>query len=502
MPVLAHFLENAFSRSADVAFFWGQKQWTNARLLSDVDDLIDALVDAGAQPGDRISISMPNSPNLAISLLACLRGGFVAAPVNTRFKAAETRTVLELIEPALHLGSGGATANLSSVSVQTLPPEARVVLADEGGAVEAVRAARCASASRTRSSASGIAEPAILMATSGTTGAPKVVAHTLGTLDAITARYDALGLQPEDIMLNVGPMVHAGGLFNFLASLIRPGPMVMIGQFEAGAVLDAIAFHRCTWMKALPFVFAELIDAQQRQPRDVRSLRFCIASGDAAPARLQQDFAETFALPLHAGWASTEAATSLTHCAASGTGYREYAGSQIILRGLERDSPDGHDIGELLVRGPHVSPGYWSNGAILPGPDHFETGDVFRRLEDGTLSFVSRRKNLIIRGGSNISPLEVEEALRDHPGVSDAAVFGVPDDRLGERVAALIELSPTFPFTVTDILRRTRDRLSDYKVPEVAQIVVRLPRNGNGKVDRAALPRLLSEAMRATTANA
>ncbi|MCB4858451.1 acyl--CoA ligase [Sphingobium sp. PNB] len=493
MPVLAHFLEIALARPGSVAFFWGDKRWTNGDLLAEIDALVDALVDAGAQTGDRISISMPNSPNLAISLLACLRGGFVAAPINTRFKAEETRAVVDLIAPALHLGSAGASADLSGVCADTLPSDARVVLADEGGAAEAVRGGHCRRGDSTRSSAPGVAEPAILMATSGTTGAPKIVTHTLGTLDAITARYDALGLRPDDIMLNVGPMVHAGGLFNFLASLVRPSAMVMVGPFEPGAVLDAIARHRCTWMKALPFIFAELIDAQRLHPRDISSLRFCVASGDAAPTRLKQGFASTFRLPLHAGWASTEAATSLVHCAAEGSGYPIRTGTGVTLRSIEGDAADVHDTGELLVCGPHVSPGYWSNGAVQPGPDYFETGDVFQRLADGTLAFVERRKNLIIRGGSNISPLEVEEALRAYPDVSDAAVFGIPDDRLGERIAALIELAPSASASVAEILRRLRERLSDYKIPEFARVVSRLPRNGNGKVDRAALPRLLSE---------
>lgn len=502
MPILARFRELALARPDSAAIIWEQKQWTNAGLLAEADALVDALVDAGAHIGDRVSISMPNSPNLVIALLACLRGGFVAAPINTRFKAAETRVVLESIEPRLHLGSGRGSADLSGVSAETLPAEARVVLADDDGAAEAVLAARCADSKQAQSNFEGIAAPAVLMPTSGTTGSPKIVAHTLSTLEAIATRYDALGLRPDDIMLNVGPMVHAGGLFNFLASLIRPGPMVIVGPFEAGAVLDAVARHRCTWLKALPFAFAELTDMQRQQPRDISALRFCIASGDAASARLKQDFIATFGLPLHAGWASTEAATSLTFCDPGGSGYRGHPGSEIALRGL--DAPDARttDIGELLVRGPHVSPGYWSDGAVAPGPDQFETGDVFRRLEDGSLAFVSRRKNLIIRGGSNVSPLEVEEALRAHPGVSDAAVFGIPDDRLGERIAALIELMPSATSSVADILQRLRERLSDYKVPEVAQIVPRLPRNGNGKVERAVLRRILAEAATLAAAGA
>ncbi|WP_010187887.1 class I adenylate-forming enzyme family protein [Sphingomonas sp. PAMC 26605] len=490
MQFLSNFLDTAQAHPKNVAIFWKQKLWTYAKLLDDVDEMVDALVDAGVQPGDRVSISMQNSPNLAISLLACMRAGFVAAPINTRFKATETLTALDLIEPTLHLGSGGMSADLSGISAQALPFEARVILADEGGASQAMKAARGRGGNRLRSTANDVDAPALLLPTSGTTGKPKIVAHTLATLGAITERYGALGLRDDDVMLNVGPMIHAGGLFNFFASLVRSGPMVMVGPFEAGAVLNAIEFRRCTWMKALPFAFRELIDAQHEHPRDVSSLRFCVASGDTAPARLHRDFEATFGLPLHACWASTEAATSLSFGAPGDSSYAAIAPGQIVLRELDNEAGDDLALGELLVRGPHVSPGYWSAGAVQPGRGWFETGDVFQRREDGTLSFVSRQKNLIIRGGSNISPLEVEEALRTHPGVSDAAVYGVPDEQLGERVGALIELAASSSFSLTDILDQLRGQLSEYKVPEIATIVLKLPRNGNGKVDRAAISQI------------
>jgi long-chain acyl-CoA synthetase len=208
------------------------------------------------------------------------------------------------------------------------------------------------------------------------------------------------------------------------------------------------------------------------------------------PMQLQVEFEATFGAPLRNRWASTEVVGALAAGLRPGPVSRIAPGAQIRLVDDEgRDVPRG-EVGEFLVRGPNVTVGYWA------GPDRiddatcdgwYRSGDLMRRGDGDELWFVGRKKDIIIRGGSNISPLEVERVLLSHPLVRDAAVFGVPDPVLGQRVAAIVQLSGgVSDGALGDILRDTRQKLADYKAPERLLAVDAVPRNSLGKVDRSA----------------
>jgi long-chain acyl-CoA synthetase len=208
------------------------------------------------------------------------------------------------------------------------------------------------------------------------------------------------------------------------------------------------------------------------------------------PIQLQVEFEAAFGAPLRNIWAATEVVGALTEGLRPGPVSRIAPGAQIRLVDDEgRDVPRG-EVGEFLVRGPNVTVGYWA------GPDRiddatcdgwYRSGDLMRRGDGDELWFVGRKKDIIIRGGSNISPLEVERVLLSHPLVRDAAVFGVPDPVLGQRVAAIVQLSGgVSDGALGDILRDTRQKLADYKAPERLLAVDAVPRNSLGKVDRSA----------------
>jgi acyl-CoA synthetase (AMP-forming)/AMP-acid ligase II len=272
--------------------------------------------------------------------------------------------------------------------------------------------------------------------------------------------------------------------------------MVMVERFDPDAVLDQIELHRCTWMLGLPFMYAALLEHQRKQPRKVSSLRRCICGGDVFPVQLQLDFEATFGAPLRNIWATTEAVGSLRPGSQPGPVSRIASGAQIRLVDDEgREAPRG-EVGELLVRGPHVTVGYWVapdriNDATRDG--WYYSGDLMRQGEGDELWFVGRKKDIIIRGGSNISPVEVERVLLSHPLVRDAAVFGVPDPVLGQRVAAIVQLSSGAgnpglgaALALGAILTDTKRELADYKAPERLWAVDAVPRNPLGKVDRRA----------------
>jgi acyl-CoA synthetase (AMP-forming)/AMP-acid ligase II len=279
-------------------------------------------------------------------------------------------------------------------------------------------------------------------------------------------------------------------LFVFLASVHFGAPMVLVERFDPDEVLDQIELHRCTWMLGLPFMYDALLERQRRRPGNVSSLRYCACGGDVCPVRLQVRFEAGFGVKLYNIWGATEAVGSQIHGLQPGPVTRIAPGAQIRLVDDEgREVPHG-EVGEFLVRGPYVTVGYWV------GPDRidpatrygwYHSGDLMRRGEGDELWFVGRKKDIIIRGGSNISPVEVERVLLGHPLVRDAAVFGVSDPVLGQRVAAVVQLARGVrDGALDDILQDTSLQLADYKVPEWLLAVDAVPRNAIGKVDRRA----------------
>jgi acyl-CoA synthetase (AMP-forming)/AMP-acid ligase II len=243
-------------------------------------------------------------------------------------------------------------------------------------------------------------------------------------------------------------------------------------------------------MIGLPFMFAEMTARQLARRRDVASLRFCLSCGDVCPIGLQQAFPDVFGIPLHSVWGSTETGP-LLHGLQAGPVSRVAPNLQARLvddRGAP--TPRG-EVGELLLRGTGVTSGYWTGPGRIDDPKSdgwFATGDLMRQGEGDDLWFVARKKDLIVRGGSNISPVEVERVLLAHAAVRDAAVIGVADDVLGQRVAAHVALvSNAGPDALDDVLAHARAQLADYKVPERLTVVGEIPRNALGKIDRRSL---------------
>ena len=483
----------ATTRPDGIAFIYNEVVWTYHDLLRGAERLSRAFLAHGVRPGDRVVLHMPNRPEMAIALYACFRVGAIACPTNLRFKTAELREIFQRLQPALYLGE----EQLYSY-VETIEPE---ILAN-GSASSPARAAPTEAQCRGRPCSSAASAPgampvepdkdapALLLTTSGTTGAPKFVTHTPATLSAIANAFADFDLKSAQTVLNACPMVHGTGLFTFLLAVNCGVPMVMVERFDPDAVLDRIEVHGCTWMLGLPFMYDALLERQRKQPRKVGSLRHCRCGGDVCPTQLRVEFETAFGAPLRNMWGATEVVGALREGLQPGPVTRIAPGAQIRLVDDEgRDVPRG-EVGEFLVRGPYVTVGYWvapdrMDDATRDGWYH--SGDLMRQGEGDELWFVGRKKDIIIRGGSNISPVEVERVLLSHPLVREAVVFGIPDPVLGQRVAAVVQLSSGVgDAALGDILKDTRQQLADYKVPERLWVVDAVPRNPLGKVDRRA----------------
>jgi long-chain acyl-CoA synthetase len=475
-----------------IAFIYDDVVWTYHDLLTGAERLSRAFLAEGVRPGDRVVLHMPNRPEMAVAVYACFRIGAIACPTNLRFKTAELREVFQRLQPALYLGEEQLYSYVETIEPEILAGEKRFVV----GASSAYKNAKPWSALLTDSGAGRLPPepdkdaPAVLLTTSGTTGAPKFVTHTPMTLSPTMEALAHPDFDAAQTVLNACPMVHGTGLFTLLLSVNCGAPMVMVERFDPDVVLDRIELHGCTWMLGLPFMYGALLERQRKQPRKVGSLRHCKCAGDVCPIQLQGDFEAAFGVPLRNMWGATEVVGALREGLQPGPVTRIAPDAQIRLVDDEgRDVPRG-EVGEFLVRGPYVTVGYWA------GPDRiddatrdgwYHSGDLMRQGEDDELWFVGRKKDIIIRGGSNISPVEVERVLLSHPLVRDAAVFGVPDPVLGQRVAAIVQLSSgAGNAALGDILKDTKRQLADYKAPERLWAVDVVPRGPLGKVDRRA----------------
>jgi acyl-CoA synthetase (AMP-forming)/AMP-acid ligase II len=486
-------------RRENVAFIKDKEIWTYERLAAETERLAVGLVERGLREGDRVALHMANLPELIIAYHACFRIGVIAAPLNIRFKTAELRPLLQRLRPSLYIGQAALYSKIASVDSSILPANKRFVV---DGSVNDSQVqpwtslfgdAYAAPVRRTLD----VSTPAVLLTTSGTTGQPKFVIHTLGTLSETAKSIERLDLDGDHIAALAVPMVHASGLFTMLGCIHFGTPFVLLERFDPDVLLDAIERHRCTWVLGLPFMFGALLQHQRARARNVDSLRTCLTAGDVCPPQVQDQFPSYFGIPLRSFWAAPEARGSLTYGLQPGPVSRVVNGTQVRLVNDNHVRVAPGEVGELVLRGPNVTIGYWAGPGLIedaPKDGWFYTGDLMRQDDQGNLWFVSRKKHLIIRGGSNISPVEVEQALISHPAVGDAAVVGVPDPALGQRVAGFVQLTSSAQgVNLNEIRAHVAEQLADYKIPESLKIVREIPRNALGKIDRQLLLRMLSE---------
>jgi long-chain acyl-CoA synthetase len=485
-------MHQAQTRPKSAAFVFHEEVWTYERLATEAERLARGLAARGVGPGDRVALHMMNRPETIVAYYACFKLAAIAAPLRTAFTFAELAPLLQRLKPALYIGEMGLYENVAPVDASILAPDKRFVVNGtfEDHGVQPWEALFDGATDAKLPLSPAPYKPAVLINTSGTTGQPKFVIHTPETLsESVDLMIKNWGFSDDDVMIMPLPMAHLGGLMCFLSFIQVGAPFILLQRFDADTVLDCIERHRCTTYIGFPAHYAALLESQLARPCDLESLRICFTGADTCPIDLQERVTSTFGAPLYNIWAATEVFGNLTFGLQQGPVVRVPKDAQIRLvdeNGM--DVADG-EIGELLIRGANVFAGYWNDPQATEESmkgGWYRTGDLMRRGEGDDLWFVSRKKDIIIRGGTNISPAEVEEALiAAHPAVVEAAVAGIPDAALGERVFGFVKLADgTSDTVVSEILRKVATRLASYKVPEGLRVVDELPRNALSKVDR------------------
>jgi long-chain acyl-CoA synthetase len=478
----------------NIAFIHGGQEWRRGQLACLATRIATGFQEAGVGAGDRVLLHLRNGPEMAACYLACFQLGAICVPLNLRFKSVELDALIRRVQPALYVGEPDLYPLIAAIDPDVLAPNARFVVGEAADGLARSWTKLLANGTPRRLAVPDASLPAVLLSTSGTTGQPKFVTHSLTSLACGASQLQHAGPKKGDINAFFLPMVHASGLFFFFASLLAEAPMVMLNGGDPDGILDAIERYRCTYMIGMPTMLAHIMARQDVQRRNVESLRVCLAGGDVCLPGQQEQFEKLLGVPLRGFWAATEAPSTFTFGLRPGPVSLLVPGAEIRLVDSDGRSVSRGTPGEALMRGPHVALGYWK----APGhwdafPDSwFATGDLMQEETDGHYLFVSRVKDLIVRAGSNISPVEVERVLAAHPAVRDAGVVGAPDTLLGQRVVGFVQMADgQRDEQLHLILRDIRSQIADYKLPEELKSVPEIPRNGLGKIDRARLLAML-----------
>jgi long-chain acyl-CoA synthetase len=465
--------------------------WSLNRLLEEARHVAARLSAAGVTSGDRVALHMGNGPAIAIAYLACFQLGAVAAPINLRFKQFELEDIFSRLQPKAYIGDAHRLEPLGAYLDKNVAPSRRFVVGETNFVQAAPRASLLDHEPLVPAAEVDEHAPAVLLTTSGTTGKPKFVAHSQSTLLEGASRLHGLG--EGDRLAFFLPMVHASGLFVFIGAVLSGASLVMLDGTDPEKILDGIEKYRCTTLLTFPVIVTQLVSCQRARSRNLSSMRLWATGGDACHPHIQDTFQNTVGVPLRSLWGSTEALGSLATSNGADPAYGPMRGVETRLVDHEGKPVNRGETGQLMIRGPHVALGYWEASRVTSFPDGwYPTGDAMRQNEDGHYEFVARLKDLIVRAGSNISPVEVEQVIVSHSEVIDAGVVGVPDTELGQRVVGFVQLSAgASTGLLDDILRFVRGRLADYKVPDRLISLPQIPRNGFGKVDRSALLKMI-----------
>lgn len=506
---LSSLLENTVRRYPErIAIISDGTRLSFAQLDAAANQVANLLRSLGVEPGDRVVLMCPNTPQFTMIYYGILKAGATVVPLNVLLKAREI---------AYHLSDSNAKAIFAFHGTPRLPigAEARAGVAAAGASTHLVLVGSSApdsfehaiSAQPTRfgSVATDEDDTAVVLYTSGTTGQPKgAELRHRNMRDNVWFGGEVFGSDPDrpDTYLCVLPLFHSFGQSVVQnAAIAYGGTLVMLPRFEPRAALDSMLAESITHLAGVPTMFWGLLAALNEDTdedidvhRLAKNLRVAISGGSALPVEIHKEFEQRFGVTILEGYGLSETSPVASF---STLGEPPRPGSVgVPIPGVEMAllhptswapvdwAPDA--IGEIAIRGHNVFKGYLNRpdatDEVLSPDGWFRTGDLGRRDADGWYHIVDRAKDMIIRGGFNVYPREIEEVLLTHPDVSLAAVIGVPHHSHGEEIKAVVVLTPTSTATADDIISWSQRQMASYKYPREVDIVDSLPMTATGKI--------------------
>jgi len=478
------------ARSTPVApaVIFEQRTTSYGEIAERAERVAGGLDAAGVERGERVGLLLRNMPEFVEVLLACLRLGAILVPLNTRL------TPVELSEIAADAGLSVLITELAFADaiaeLEALVPDRRIFLVGTAPA-PFLPYAELDGAVPPLDSSTALDEPLLIQYSSGTTGKPKGVVMTHGNVVAAALSVqDADALTQTDRAAVPVPLAFTGALMSVAIPFLYAGCSMLIEQqLDAEALLDHVEHDGVTFIGAVPVVWATMATSPTFPTRDISNLRIAKSGGAPVPESLLETF-QARGVSMVGAYGLTEAAgINIQLPARDSVRKLGFAGLPLLGNECRITTEAGQvtaagEIGELTLRGPMVTPGYWqdpkaSAEALRDGWLH--TGDLAFADEEGYIKIVDRKKDMLISGGMNVYPAELERVLTGHSGVGEVAIVGAPHDRWGEVAVAFI--APSRPDLDEEELRAfCRERLADYKRPERYVFTGPLPRNMSGKV--------------------
>ena len=479
---------------AKIAIVFEERSWTYAEFDRLTDNVARNILAAGAEPGDRVALHLLNGPESAMANIGCLKAGCTLVPINTRLKGREIDYILRHSGSVFYVGQPDLYAEIIGSCPAMSELNARYL--SDGHVGSGIRSFH----DLLETPAYGVSLPEIpaehvaaILYTSGTTANPKGVVHGHDTVVQTAHMMRQMGLDEDQVVLVMSSMAHMiGFVMLFLSALLNGATTVITRPFECLSALSAYEHWNCTYTLALPVMFKLLVEAQLRAQRNITSGRFFFCGGDCVSPALQEVFQRSFA-PICEAYGTTEVAPiSWNRPGDVRVGSIGKPGGGVAFRLVDSRGCDVEpgEVGEVWLQGPHMMRGYWQDAEATAAAFHdgwFRTGDLAHCDDHGFYWFAGRKKEIIVRGGSNISPQEVEAVLYEHPAVGEVAVVGHPHPVWGEGVAAHVVLQPGQRLEAAELIAFARSRLADYKVPDTVVFQSELPKGPTGKLQRRAL---------------
>jgi acyl-CoA synthetase (AMP-forming)/AMP-acid ligase II len=506
-PIAELLRRQAAARGDKVAYRDAHRSVTYGALDERTGKLAAHLADHGIAVGDTIAIFLPNSVEWVESCFAIARAGAISVPIS--YDSTESEIAYRLVDAGCKAIITTAERGDLLPRLQSTAPNLAILIATDRGSgnAPALRYADLVTTptkSKPRDPPS-LHETAFILYTSGTTGRAKGVQLTVhGMLWVNAASWTPIaGLLERDTVLSPLPLFHSYALNLSVLSILATGASEYIMEkFSTSEALRLLKSGAFTLFPGVPTMFHYLLQATRGETRpDFGKLRLCISAGAIMPATLNREFEEHFGVLLLDGYGITETSTMVVMNWP--TGGRVPGSCGIPLPGLAVRIVDlnGHDVapnheGELIVHGPCVMPGYHNKPeetrtALRDGWYH--TGDLAKSDDDGFITITGRLKELIIRGGQNIAPAEIEEVANAFAAVLDCAAVGVAHEHLGEVPALFVVPRPGHVFESEALLAHCRTQLSAYKVPHIVETIAEIPRTGSGKIIRYKLRELIKD---------
>ncbi len=460
-----------------------------------INKMANALRKQGVSKGDRVAICLPNSPEYLVSYFAIVKLGAIAVPFNVMFKSTEITYIINNAEPKVFIALAGDTVISILGMLDKIPMIEKIILVGEHeidnvlsypqileGESDAFELVDC-----------DADDVVTILYTSGTTGQPKgaMLTHNNFYKNAELNCCYVNFITDQDIALTGTPFCHVFFVTSVLGPTFKGAAIVTTPRFFPEKALELISEFKVTHFSAVPTMYIYMLQTYLENPQkySLKSWRNAMVAGAAMPVEYLTKIEESFGVNFCENYGCTETSSTVTY---GRVGHRkdgsigmpsDYA--EVLVADHNNQKVPQGEIGEIIVKSPGVTIGYWrmpeeTKEAFVDG--WFHTGDLARVDEEGYLYIVDRKKDMLICGGYNIYPREVEEVLYTHPAILEAAVIGIPDLAKGEIPKAFITLKPGSLTDEVEIIAFCKDRMAAYKAPRIVEIISELPKNASGKI--------------------